>query len=353
MIDQPTRIRSGEELPVDQLTEYFKSQGIDLAGPLEIEQFPSGYSNLTYFLKSGEKEWVLRRPPFGAKIKSAHDMGREFNVLSMLMPVFPYVPAPVAYCEDEEVLGAPFYIMERVRGLILRNKAPESFTASTWKSLSERVVDQLAEMHGLDLSSTGLDQLGKPEGYARRQVEGWIKRYHNAKTDEIASMDEVEGFMMAHIPDDVPPAMIHNDYKYDNIVLDPDDPTKILAILDWEMATIGDPAMDLATSLAYWSEPSDHPALRPFNLTWIEGNLDREEVVNRYMEKSGREIHNMVFYYAYACYKLGVICQQIYARYKLGYTKDPRFAMLIEVVKACGENARRAIEKDRISKLYP
>lgn len=352
MIDKPTSIRKGEEISSAKISEFLRQQGISIDQPLEIEQFPSGYSNLTYFLKSGSHEWVLRRPPFGAKIKSAHDMGREFKVLSLLKPIYSKVPSPVVYCENLDVMGAPFYIMERVKGVILRNKAPEDFHKKTWNMLSRSVIDQLVELHSLDIHKSGLIELGKPEGYAKRQVDGWIERYFNAKTDEIGSMEEVAEYMKSNIPEDKEPAMIHNDFKYDNLVLSPDDPSEIRAILDWEMATVGDPMMDLATSLAYWSETEDHPALRPFNLTWVEGNLSREGVVNYYEEKSGKKISNLIFYYAYASFKLGVICQQIYARYKAGHTSDPRFAMLIEVVKACGENGLRAVQRNRISNLY-
>lgn len=352
-LDSAGGVRQGEELDTGKLVKYLQQQVDDFPSDIEVNQFPGGFSNLTYLIKAGDKEYVLRRPPFGANIKSAHDMGREFRVLSALQPVYSKIPQPLIYCEDASVIGAQFYMMERVKGLILRNRPPKGVDLSPalMKSISENTIDNLVDLHSLDLSKNGLIDLGKPEGYNQRQVEGWIKRYHNAQTDDIKSMEDIATYLLASIPADEPPAFIHNDYKYDNIVLDADQPDQILAVLDWEMSTVGNPLMDLATSLAYWAEGTDSPALKPFNLTWLPGNLNRAEVLDRYAEKSGRAIHDMVYYFAFASFKLGTIVQQIYARYKKGLTKDPRFAMLIEVVKACGQNGVKAIEKDRISNL--
>ncbi len=352
-IDSAGAVRPGEDLDVGKLVKYLQGQVDGFPSFIEIRQFPGGFSNLTYLISTDGKEYVLRRPPFGANIKSAHDMGREYRVLSALQPVYSKIPQPLVYCEDESVIGAQFYMMERVKGLILRNKPPKGLelTPELMKSISERTIDNLVDLHSLDLSENGLLELGKPEGYNQRQIEGWIKRYQNAQTNDIESMNEIADYLSANIPADEPPAFIHNDYKYDNIVLDVNQPDKILAVLDWEMSTVGNPLMDLATLLAYWAEGTDSPALKPFNLTWLPGNLNRAEVLDRYAEKSGRDIHHMVYYFAFASFKLGTIVQQIYARYKKGLTKDPRFAMLIEVVKACGQNGVKAIDKDRISNL--
>lgn len=350
LIDRSTQIRKGEELDIDQLKSYL-SQYDDFGSEISIEQFPSGFSNLTYMIKSGEKEFVLRRPPFGANIKSAHDMGREYKVLSMLQPVYDKVPAPVLHCQDDSVIGAEFYIMERVKGIILRSKPPKnlSLTPELMENISKNAIDNLADLHMIDIKSSGLIELGKPEGYAKRQVEGWIGRYEKAKTDDIPAMEEVSQWLAANIPADNPPAMIHNDYKYDNMVLSAENPRDIVAVLDWEMATIGDPLMDLGTALAYWAEINDNAAIKTFNLTWLPGNLSRAEVLERYEKRTGADLKNIVFYYTYASFKLGVICQQIYARYKLGFTKDPRFAALIGVVQACGLNATKALENGHIS----
>ncbi len=344
MLDQPSSIRTGEELNQEKLATYLNEHGI--AKEISIQQFPNGYSNLTYLIKTEEEEYILRRPPFGANIKSAHDMEREFNVLSSLQKAgFTKVPEPILFCADESVMGTKFYLMKRVNGVILRNRVPKGMTIapSTFNQLSKSAIDQLVQLHQLDIKSTGLDQLGKPEGYVQRQVEGWTKRYVNAQTDDIAAMNEAAEWMQKNIPTSAKASFIHNDYKYDNLVLNPDNLTEIKAILDWEMATVGDPLMDLGTTLAYWAEANDSDALKPFNLTWMPGNMTRNEMANYYAEKSQTSIDDIVFYYVFGSFKVGVICQQIYHRYKQGYTQDPRFASLIYLIKACGENARRAI----------
>jgi len=318
---------------------------------ISIQQFPSGYSNLTYFIQAGEQQYVLRRPPIGANIKSAHDMEREFHVLTKLKAAgYSKVPEAVHLCEDITVMGCKFYLMKRVPGVILRNRLPKdvSISEDSFRLLSKSAIDQLVYLHKIDLDKTGLNTLGKPDGYVARQVEGWTKRYTNSQTDDIASMNEVAEWMQHNQPANSRAAFIHNDFKYDNLVLNPENLTEIKGVLDWEMATVGDPLMDLGTTLAYWAEAKDPDSLKPFNLTWMAGNFTRSEVVEYYQQKSGEQINDIVFYYAFGAFKVGVICQQIYHRYKLGVTKDPRFASLIHVIKACGENARNAIERNKI-----
>lgn len=353
-IDKAVGVRPGEELDLQKLQAYLQAELGGFTEEITARQFPGGFSNLTYLLTCGDQEYVLRRPPFGAKIATAHDMGREFKVLSLLKPIFGKVPAPIIHCEDESVIGAPFYMMERVKGIILRNKVPEGVTidTATIRGISEATIDLFAELHSIDIAAHGLDSFGKPEGYIGRQVHGWIKRYKNAQTDDIPAMEIAASWMVNNMPAEVEPAFIHNDYKYDNLVLNPSDLTDIKAVLDWEMATVGDPLMDLGTSLGYWSEPGDHPALRSFSLTNLPGNYNRQEVVERYEKQIGRSIDDIEFYFAFGSYKIAVICQQIYARFKQGFTKDPRFGGLIHLVKATGQNAARAIELGRISNLY-
>ena len=346
MLDQPSSIRAGEQLDANKLLTYLQDHIDGIGSAINIQQFPSGYSNLTYLIQANKEEYILRRPPFGADIKSAHDMEREFNVLSLLWKArFTKMPEPILFCEDERVIGAKFYLMKRVSGVILRNRVPKEMTIEpdTFRQLSKATVDQLVQLHQLDIKSTGLDQLGKPEGYVQRQVEGWTKRYFNALTDDLPAMNEASEWMSKNIPATSCVSFIHNDYKYDNLVLNPENLTEIKAILDWEMATVGDPLMDLGTTLAYWAEANDSDALKPFNLTWMPGNMTRNEMAEYYAEKSGRKIDDVVFYYVFGSFKVGVICQQIYHRYKQGHTQDPRFAKLIHVIKACGDNARRAI----------
>ena len=351
MLDQPTNTRTGEELDQQKLKDYLLDKVPGFDKEISIKQFPGGYSNLTYFIQAGDHEYVLRRPPFGANIKSAHDMEREFTVLTKLHDAgFTKVPDAVHLCADENVMGVKFYLMKRVKGVILRNRLPKDLvvSADTFQALSKASINQLVKLHQIDIHTSGLDALGKPDGYVQRQVDGWIKRYFNSQTDDIASMNEVAEWMPKNIPTSTYTSFIHNDFKYDNLVLNPNDLSDIIAILDWEMATVGDPLMDLGTTLAYWAEAKDPEALRPFNLTWMPGNFTRNEVVQHYQQQSGWPVENIGFYYAFGAFKVGVICQQIYYRFKQGLTKDPRFAGLIYVINGCGENARRAIEKNAI-----
>lgn len=352
-IDNATEIRKGEELDIQKLTNYLKNNLPGFSNEIFVKQFPGGFSNLTYLIATSSKEYVLRKPPFGANIKSAHDMGREFKVLSMLEPVYSKIPKPLVYCDDDAILGSPFYLMERITGVILRNKVPKglNLTPKDFKNLSNQTIHNLVELHSLEIEESNLISLGKPEGYVKRQVEGWTKRYFKAETDEIKAMNSAAEWMQSNLPPKEKRAFIHNDYKYDNLVLDADT-LAIKAVLDWEMATVGDPLMDLGTSLAYWVEPEDHPALQSYNLTWIEGNLTRNKVVEKYTELRNIKVEDILFYYVFGCFKLGVIAQQIYARYKKGYTKDKRFAMLIHLVKACGNNANNAIKYNRINNFY-
>jgi aminoglycoside phosphotransferase (APT) family kinase protein len=348
LIDQPREVRRGEELPIEKLVAYLHAQLPQFAGALSVKQFPSGHSNLTFFLQIGEQELVLRRPPFGDKIKSAHDMSREYRILSHLYPVYNKVPRALLYCDDESVIGAPFYVMERVQGMILRAKPPQglALTPDVMRNLSLAFVDNLAAIHAVDYHAAGLGDLGKPNGYAARQVRGWTERYVNAKTDDLPDIERVAAWLAEHLPRESGAALIHNDYKYDNLVLDPSN-LSIRAVLDWEMATIGDPLMDLGTSLGYWVEANDPEELRAlaFGLTMLPGNLTREEIVQRYAQISRRDVSNIQFYYVYALFKIAVIVQQIYNRYKKGFTHDPRFASMIDAVRVLGKTAAREIEK--------
>lgn len=354
--DQSVPIRAGEELPHDRLLAYLKEHLPDLDGPLTVEQFPAGFSNLTYLLRIGDRELVLRRPPFGAKIKTAHDMGREYRILAHLHPVYAKVPRPLVFCEDASVLGAPFYVMERVTGIILRAQPPRGIDLSPelLRRLSEVFVDSLAEIHAIDYEAVGLGDLGSPHGYVKRQIAGWTKRYYNARTDDVPEIEQLATWLEEHLPPDSPRgALIHNDYKYDNLVLAPDDLTQVVAVLDWEMATVGDPLMDLGTTLGYWVEATDPEEWQQYGfvLTKLPGNFTRNEILEYYVRRTGREIVDPVFYYAYGLLKIAVIVQQIYARFQKGLTRDPRFAQLGALVKACGRLAQRAIETGRIDRL--
>jgi aminoglycoside phosphotransferase (APT) family kinase protein len=336
--DHPTAVRAGEELDLARLEPFLLSHFPGSAGPLAVEQFPSGHSNLTYLVRLGDREMVLRRPPFGSKVKTAHDMSREYRVLSKLHCAYPAAPKVLLYCDDESILGAPFYVMDRIRGIIIRRDPPAGlpFTAETARRLSESLVDSLARLHGLDYAAIGLGDLGKPRGYLERQVRGWIERYYGSQTHDLPDVGRISTWLKERMPATSDAALIHNDYKYDNIVLDPADITRIVGVLDWEMATIGDPLTDLGTALAYWVDPQDPDELQ--KTRWCPstyaGSLTRAELVERYARATRRDVSNMVFYLAFARFKVAVIVQQIYYRYHQGLTKDQRFASMPEVIKA-------------------
>ena len=345
--DSSSPVRKGEELDAARLGDYLAEQLNQRDARLEIEQFPQGFSNLTYLVRFGSDEYVLRRPPFGNTVKSAHDMGREFNVLSKLSRVYELAPKPVVYCTDESVLGAPFYMMERRRGIILRRKLSKELQLDppTFRRLGTAFIDNLARLHALDYQAAGLGDLGKPEGYVERQVNGWIARYDKAKTDEWPAMDETAKWLVENRPPESGAALIHNDYKYDNVVLDSNDLTRLIGVLDWEMCTIGDPLMDLGCTLAYWIQATDTEALQYFvpGPTFLPGNLTRQELLDRYAQTSGRDVGQVLFYYCYGLYKLAVIIQQIYARFARGFTQDARFADMNQQVGSLSRSAARAI----------
>lgn len=336
--DHPIAVRAGEELNLARLEPFLLSHFPGSTGPPRVEQYPSGHSNLTYLVKLGDREIVLRRPPFGSKVKTAHDMGREYRVLSKLHSAYPAAPKALLFCDDLSILGAPFYLMEPIRGIIIRRDPPAGlpFTAETARSLSESFVDNLIRLHALDYAACGLGDLGRPQGYIERQVDGWIARYYGSQSHDLPEVAGISAWLTDHMPPANEPTLIHNDYKYDNIVLDPCDITKIVGVLDWEMSTVGDPLSDLGTSLAYWVDPQDPDDLQ--KIRWCPstyaGSMTRAEIVERYAQKTGRDVSHMAFYLAFARLKLAVIVQQIYYRYHQGLTKDPRFASMPEVVQA-------------------
>ncbi len=350
-VDRTRPTREGEQLDLDKLAPYLQ-RVLDRSGqPVAVEQFPGGHSNLTYLVRIGDLEFVLRRPPFGSKVKSAHDMGREHTILSKLAPHFNKAPKPLFVCTDESVLGCTFYGMERRHGVILRKTPkPGAIPAELGRKLSEVAVDTLAELHALDLSKVGLDTFGKPAGYVERQVSGWTKRYKKSQTDEIPAVDKVAAYLTENMPESGPATLIHNDFKFDNLVLDPDDPTRVLAILDWEMSTVGDPLMDLGTTLCYWVEADDSPGMKmiSFGPTASPGFLTRREVATRYAEKTGRNLDNIVYYYCFGLFKTAVVTQQIYYRFAQGLTKDPRFAMMIEATKILAGQAERFLGRSSL-----
>jgi len=350
--DTPTPIRPGEELQLANLEPFLRSHLGTPTGSFSVQQFPSGHSNLTYAIQLGDHEMVLRRPPFGSKVKSAHDMSREFRVLSRLHAVYPLAPEVLLFCDDVSVLGAPFYLMAPIRGIILRRDPPAGlpFSPATARSVCESFIDNLARLHAIDYATIGLAEFGKPAGYLERQVKGWIERYDGSKTHDIPEVEKLSLWMRQSLPQQGAAALIHNDYKLDNVVLDSENLTQIIGVLDWEMATIGDSLSDVGTVLAYWVEAGDPDDLQ--SIRWgptnFPGSLTRRELVERYARTAGRNVENMSFYLVFARFKLAVIVQQIYYRYHLGLTKDSRFAGMSQVVQILMRAAWHAAQSSSI-----
>lgn len=339
------------EINLDKLKD-FANKYLGLEGEqVEFTQFKGGYSNLTFKLEGSEKSFVFRRAPLGQKISKAHDMGREVKVLESLQKAgYPKAPKPIHFAEDTSILGAPFMVMEFIDGLIIRNKLSEGQVISTdqFSELSKAAIDCLLDLHQLELNDSGLIQLGKPEGYVKRQVEGWAERYYRAKTNELPELEKAIEWTLENMPEKEHIGFIHNDFKYDNLVLNPEKPIEILAVLDWEMATVGDPLMDLGTTLAYWCEADDPDILKLFNISYLPGNMKRSELIEYYASKSKTDLSQIQFYYIFGIVKIAVIAQQIYKRYTQGNANDPRFAGLIHVVEASGKMALKSLNTQKI-----
>ena len=353
LADQTIQAREGEELDAAVIARYLKPHLPHLTGEPTIRQFPGGASNLTYLLSYPEQDLVLRRPPLGKKAKSAHDMGREFLILNRLNDGFPFCPKAYVHCTDPALIGDEFYVMQRVEGIILRSDIPSqlNFTAEKTQALCESFIDKLGDLHQVDYQACGLAELGKPEGYVERQIKGWSDRYEKALTPDAPLWTEVKAWLNDKMPADHPkPAIIHNDYRFDNVILDPDNPMQIIGVLDWEMATIGDPLMDLGNSLAYWIEASDPAPVQmmrrqPSN---APGMLTRQEIVDYYAKKAGIEITNFDFYYTYGIFRLAGIVQQIYYRFYHGQTKDKRFAPFVQLNALLEQMALNVIKKSTL-----
>ncbi|HYL78435.1 MAG TPA: phosphotransferase family protein [Bryobacteraceae bacterium] len=318
-------VRAGEELNLDVLRAYLRDK-IEGAGSLTIEQFPGGHSNLTYLVRTPAREYVLRRGPLGPVAPKAHDMAREYMVLKAVHPFFAAAPEVYHLCEDTSIVGAVFFLMERRRGIVMRDHIPAELAAfpDYQARVSRGFVDCLVELHAIDIEKHGLVSLGKPAGFLERQVRGWFERWNRAKTEEIALMDRLISWLTDHLPVSPAPTLVHNDFKLDNLMLSLTDPGRIEAVLDWEMATVGDPLVDLGLILCYWSQPSD-PGGTKASLTSQPGWFTRDELVGRYAEKTGRDLTLLNYYEVFALFKLAVVLQQIYVRFHRGQTQDERF----------------------------
>lgn len=329
-----------DALPLTPLNTWLAEHAPDVGKVKSAEQFPGGFSNLTYKLSSSTGSFVLRRPPPGVGPGVAHDMPREAGILTVCEMRGIPAPRALAVCESPEVIGAPFYVMNFVDGLILRgSKAPDGYDEAVFAKLCERFLDTLVAIHGATPSDPVVAGLGRPIGYVGRQVEGWTARWEKSKTDDVPSVDQLATWLAENQPGESGACLIHNDFKYDNLILDPKQPGKIIAVLDWEMATVGDPLLDVGTTLGYWIEKGDHPAFKALGLgiTTLPGNLTRAQLWERYLKKSGRSQRASTWYHAYGVFKIAVIAQQIFARYRKGQATDERFASLGQAVQLLGE----------------
>jgi aminoglycoside phosphotransferase (APT) family kinase protein len=338
-----------EPLDVAAVDRWLAGVAPDLEGPPEVTQYAGGASNLTYRLRYRNRDLVLRRPPPGTKARSAHDMAREHEIQRALKPAYPVVPTMVGLCRDPAVLGAEFYVMERIDGLIPRARLPDGvrLEPAAVRRLCTGLLDQLVALHRVDAAAVGLAGLGKGPGYPRRQVEGWSARYEKARTWNVPSFERVRAWLGERVPGDVATCVIHNDWRLDNVVLDPADPTRIVGVLDWEMATLGDPLMDLGGALAYWVHADDPLVLRATRRqpTHLPGMLRREEVVAYYLERTGLRPESWSFYEVFGLFRLAVIAQQIYYRYHHRQTRNPAFRRFWIMVNYLDWRCRRLIRR--------
>lgn len=329
LIDQPKALRAEDGFDIDAVDAWLKSRIDGLAGRPEVEQFSRGASNLTYRLRYVDRDLILRRPPPGTKARSAHNMVREYEVQQALKPVYPWVPQMLALCTDSSVIGSDFYVMQRIEGIILRANLPRglALSADQARSLSLAAIDRLIDLHQVDVQAAGLAQLGKGAGYNRRQIEGWSERFRRARTWNVLSGQYVMDWLAERVPEETAICVIHGDYRFDNLVLDAGDPLNIIGVLDWELATLGDPLMDLGNSMAYWVQADDDRYFRGFRRqpTHLPGMLKRAEVVEYYCQRSGWSPANWAFYEVYGLFRLAVIAQQIYYRYHHKQTRNPQF----------------------------
>ncbi|HEX4943420.1 MAG TPA: phosphotransferase family protein [Usitatibacteraceae bacterium] len=348
LVDRAGGVRAGEELDAGKVDAFLKSRIAGLAGTPEIGQFSRGASNLTYLVRYPGRDLVLRRPPFGHKAKSAHDMLREARVMTALKPVYPVVPAVLAIGDDPSVMGCEFFVMERIAGIIPRQDLPAGlgFGEAQTRRLCLNVVDKLVELHAIDPQAAGLADLGKGEGYVRRQVEGWSRRFRDARTDDVSDFESVMAWLAVRRPErEVAIRVIHGDYRFDNVVLDPADPFRVIGVLDWEMATLGDPLMDLGNSLAYWVQADDDEYFRMTRRqpTNAPGMLTRAQVIEHYAARTGLPVANFDFYAVFGLFRVAVIVQQIWRRYREGATKDPQFAAFGPLVTYLDGRCRRLV----------
>jgi aminoglycoside phosphotransferase (APT) family kinase protein len=319
---------------------------------LQAELISGGRSNLTYSISDGSHTWVLRRPPLGHVLPTAHDMSREFTVLDALAPTDVPVPHPYAFCDDTSVNDAPFYVMEKVDGVILRTPAEiGSLTRDEARRCAEELVDVLVAIHAVDYRAVGLSEFGRPDGYVERQVRRWGEQWERSKTRELPAIDELARRLRAALPESPPPTIVHGDYRLDNTMLAPDDPGRVVAVLDWEMATLGDPLADVGLYLLYYGRDEGATGGVGATISPAAGFLTRDEVVERYAKASGRDVSQLDFYEALAAYKLAIILEGIHARFLMGKTVGDGFDHIGGLVEVMVQGALDACSKSSVPAL--
>jgi aminoglycoside phosphotransferase (APT) family kinase protein len=329
----------------ENVSRFFREQvpGGDCA--LEFSQISGGRSNITYLVRGGGHEWVLRRPPLGHVLPTAHDMSREYRVLAALADTDVPTPRTIALCEDAATNDAPFYVMQYTPGVVLADRLPEGFAESEAEraAISQALVDTLARLHAVDYREVGLEGFGRPEGYLERQVRRWSKQWEGNATGPLPEIDELILRLGRALPERSDSTIVHGDYRLGNMALDPEQPARIIAIFDWEMATLGDPLADLGYTLIYWTEAGDlAPGSSALSaVTAQPGFYTRAGIVEAYAKASGRDVAAVDFYQVLALYKLAVISEGIYKRFTLGKTLGEGFE---EMGRATGGLARRALD---------
>ncbi|MDE0884141.1 MAG: phosphotransferase family protein [Myxococcota bacterium] len=346
--DQPAETRDDEKFDEARLAHYLAENVPELSGDLSVEQFHGGHANLTYALTVGDTQLVLRRPPLGPVAPRSHDMRREHKGLSALGPLYPHSPRAIHLCEDESIIGAIFFLMERRQGYVIRNDWPSELPddPALRRQISESLIDALADLHTVDATRPELASLGKPEGFVERQVTGWFGRWEKAKTREIPAMEELGAWLLARIPQSSQVSVLHNDYKLDNAMYSLDEPGRLVAVFDWDMVTVGDPLVDLGTLLGYWTDPGDSLP-RGTNQLMMQhpGFLDRQGLADRYAQRTGFDLAGLAFYETFALFKTAVVIEQIYVRWVRGQTKDDRFQAMGAMVPHLAEAAQLAASK--------
>ena len=335
-------VRADERIDVDRVASFLRGKLPGSEQELSVRQFGGGAANLTYLLDYGSHEYVLRRPPLGPVAPSAHDMARESKVLLRLWQAFPRAPRAFLFSDDESVVGAPFFVMERRHGIVVRSSIPRVY--DRWRDaparMSRALIETLADLHAVDFGAIDLADLGRPAGFIRRQIDGWRRRWEAAKLEDLPAMDAVYDWLRSNEPPEGTASLVHNDYKLDNVMLDRAEPGRVVAVFDWDMCTLGDPLSDVGALLAWWCRPEDPPHFRAMAMMPLDDRfLSREELVARYAEYSGRDLSAIRFYHALSLFRVTVIIAQIYVRYVRGQTQDRRFAAFGPRIPAAAQAA--------------